>query len=212
MSNRSLVIGLTGNIATGKSTVLKYLASKGAYIIDADKLAHRVMEPDGQAYRAVVREFGPGVVEEDGTINRRALGKIVFTDPSAMGRLERIVHPQVFELGKREIENAESTVVVLEAVKLLEAGLMVTLCDEIWVVTADPAVQFDRLVNLRGMDGDHARQRMAIQSPQAAKVNQADRVLQNNGTLEELYVQLDVIWIDLQRRYPRRIEALAREG
>ncbi len=203
------MIGLTGNIATGKSTVLRYLATKGAAIVDADKLAHRTMEPDGPAYQEIVRTFGPGIVNPDGTINRRKLGDIVFSDPAKLGLLERIVHPKVFELGKQEIERADSPVVILEAVKLLEAGMMVTLCDEIWVVTASPEVQFRRLVELRGMDPERARRILEIQPPQAAKVNQADRVIVNDGSLEELYAQLDAIWEELAQKYPTRMAALA---
>jgi len=203
-----LVIGLTGNIATGKSTILKYLAEKGASIIDADKLAHRVMEPTGAAYGAVVRAFGREILNEDETINRKRLGDIVFSDTFALGRLEKLVHPKVFDLGNQEIENAQSTLVVLEAIKLLEAGLMVTLCDEVWVVISNFANQLRRLMDNRGMDTAKAERIIGIQTPQAAKVNQADRVIENNGALDELYAQLDAIWADLSQRYPVQMSAL----
>ena len=212
MTARSLVIGVTGNIATGKSTVLDYLRSKGALIIDADKLAHQAMAPGGPAYQEVVEAFGKEILNPDGTINRKALGQIVFADPEALRRLERILHPRVFEMVKEAIAQAPSPVVVLEAVKLLEAGLSSTLCDEIWVVTASQETQLHRLKETRGMDEAQARRIMAAQSPQAAKVNQADRVIRNDGTLEELYAQLDAIWADLQRRYPNRLGDLARRG
>lgn len=212
MTARSLVIGVTGNIATGKSTVLEYLRSKGALIIDADKLAHQAMAPGGPAYQEVVAAFGKEILNPDGTINRKALGQIVFADPEALRRLERILHPRVFEMVKEAIAQAPSPVVVLEAVKLLEAGLSSTLCDEIWVVTASQETQLRRLKETRGMDEAQARRIMAAQSPQAAKVNQADRVIRNDGTLEELYAQLDAIWADLQRRYPSRLGDLARRG
>ncbi len=212
MTARSLVIGVTGNIATGKSTVLEYLRSKGALIIDADKLAHQAMAPGGPAYQEVVAAFGKEILNPDGTINRKALGQIVFADPEALRRLERILHPRVFEMVKEAIAQAPSPVVVLEAVKLLEAGLSSTLCDEIWVVTASQETQLRRLKETRGMDEAQARRIMAAQSPQAAKVNQADRVIRNDGTLEELYAQLDAIWADLQRRYPNRLGDLARRG
>jgi dephospho-CoA kinase len=209
MANHSLIIGLTGNIATGKSTVLDYLARKGAHIIDADKLAHRAMDPSGPAYEAIVAEFGPGILNPDKTVNRRALGAIVFSDADRLGRLEQITHPAVFALTRQEVDESPSPVVVLEAVKLLEAGAMVTLCDEVWVVTARPDVQLKRLMEKRGMSEAQARQRMGMQSPQAAKINQADRVIDNSGTLAELYAQLDVIWEDLKRLYPRRMAQLA---
>ncbi len=212
MTARSLVIGVTGNIATGKSTVLDYLRSKGATIIDADKLAHQAMEPGGPAYQEVVAAFGKGILDPDGAINRKALGRIVFSDPEALRRLERILHPRVFEMVKEAIAQTSSPVVVLEAIKLLEAGLSSTLCDEIWVVTASRETQLRRLKETRGMDEEQARRIMAAQSPQAAKVNQADRVIRNDGSLEELYAQLDAIWADLERRYPSRLGDLARRS
>ncbi len=209
MMRTSLVIGLTGNIATGKSTILQYFIEKCATIIDADKLGHRVIELGGPAYDAVVQAFGSGILREDGTIDRKKLGRIVFANPLDLGRLEKIVHPMIFELGKQEIAAAESPVIVLEAIKLLEAGLMSTLCDEIWVVTSSFATQLRRLLEVRNMDENEARRIINLQTPQAAKVNQADRIIDNDGTVGELYAQLDAIWKDLKRRYPHRMEALA---
>ena len=210
MARISLVIGLTGNIATGKSTILKYLIEKCATIIDADKLGHRVIEPGGPAYDAVVRAFGKEILREDGTIDRKKLGKIVFSNPLDLGRLEKIVHPKIFELGKQEIADNDSPVIILEAIKLLEAGLMSTLCDEIWVVTSSFATQLRRLLEVRNMEETDARRMIDLQPPQAAKVNQADRVIDNDGTLTELHAQLDAIWDELKRRYPRRMTTLAR--
>ena len=210
MSRKSLVIGLTGNIATGKSTILNYLVGKCALIIDADKLGHRVIEPGGPAYDAVVRTFGKEILREDGTIDRKKLGKIVFTNPLDLGRLEKIVHPKIFDLGKQEIADNESPVIVLEAIKLLEAGLMSTLCDEIWVVTSSLTTQLRRLLESRRMEENEARRMIDLQPPQAAKVNQADRVIKNDGSLTELHAQLDAIWEDLKRRYPRRMTTQVR--
>jgi dephospho-CoA kinase len=204
----ALVIGLTGNIATGKSTVLEFFARLGAFIIDADKLSHHSFAPDGPAYAAVVKEFGQSILQEDGTVNRRALGEIVFSDANLLKKLEMIVHPAVFEMVRELVSRAPSPLVILEAVKLLEAGTMASQCDEVWVVTARPEVQLRRLMEERGMDEDAARRRMAMQSPQAAKVNQADRVIENSGTLEELYAQLERIWVDLKVKYPKRMAQL----
>lgn len=209
MTANSLVIGLTGNIATGKSTVLEYLTRLGAYIIDADKLAHQSMSPDGTAYQAVVAEFGGAILNPDKTINRKALGQIVFTNADLLNKLEQIVHPAVFQMTLRLVETAPSSVIVLEAVKLLEAGPMFSQCDEVWVVTARPEVQLQRLMELRGMSEDTARQRMSMQSPQAAKIYQADRVIDNSGTLDELYARLDEIWAQLKIDYPRRMALLS---
>lgn len=192
-----LIIGLTGNIATGKSTVLGYLRRKGAYSIDADKLTHRTMLPGGLAYAAIVQTFGRDIVAEDGTIRRAALGRIVFADPAALRQLEEIVHPAVFTLAQAELAQTDAAVVVVEAIKLLEAKRLLTLCHEVWVVTADPEVQLRRLSEERGMSEAEARQRMAAQSSQADKVKQATRVIVNNGSTEALYAQLDAIWNEI---------------
>jgi dephospho-CoA kinase len=192
-----LIIGLTCNIATGKSTVLDYLRRKGAYIIDADKLTHRAMQPGGPAYDAIVATFGRGILAAGGTIDRGALGRIVFADPALLRRLEEIVHPAVFVLAQAELDQTTAPLVVVEAIKLLEAKRLLTLCQEVWVVTADPDVQLRRLVKGRGMSEAEARQRMAAQSPQAEKVKQATRVIANNGSRQALYAQLDAIWNEL---------------
>ena len=149
-------------------------------------------------------------MKEDGTIDRKKLGKIVFTNPLDLGRLEKIVHPKIFDLGKQEIADNESTVIVLEAIKLLEAGLMSTLCDEIWVVTSSLTTQFRRLLETRKMDEVEAKRMIDLQPPAGAKVNQADRVIENDGSLTELHAQLDAIWEDLKQRYPRRMTTLVR--
>lgn len=195
--HRPLIVGLTGNIATGKSTVLAYLRLKGAHIVDADRLAHAAILPDGPAYAAVVAAFGADIVGDDGQIDRRALGRIVFADTGALQRLEAIVHPAVFQLAQAELAASAAPVVILEAIKLLESGRLLTLCDEIWVVTAEPAVQMARLLTERGMTEAEARQRMAAQSAQAEKVARATRVIDNSGSLSALHAQLDAIWAEL---------------
>jgi len=191
---RPLTIGLTGNIATGKSTVLADLAARGAAIIDADKLAHRALTPDGPAYAAVAAAFGPTILAADGAIDRKALGAIVFADPAALAQLEALVHPVVFALAQAEIAATTAPVVVIEAIKLLESGRLLHLCDEVWVVVADEATQLRRLLQTRGMTDVEAHRRMAAQSPQAEKVKQATRVIENNGDRRALHAQLDRIW------------------
>lgn len=193
-----LIIGLTGNIATGKSTVLQYLAARGAQVIDADRLTHQAMAPGGLAYDAIVAAFGPTILQTDGTINRPALGKVVFQDPTALQRLEQIVHPAVFTLAQQAIAASSAPVIIIEAIKLLEARNLVKLCQEIWVVTASEETQLRRLRETRGMDETEARRRMAAQSPQDDKVQQADRVINNDGTADELYRQLDELWRDVE--------------
>lgn len=195
----AFVVGLTGNIATGKSTVLQYMAEKGAHTIDADKLAHRAMKPGGRAYASIVETFGEEILAADGTIDRKALGRIVFADPAALRRLEAISHPAVFAMARCEIHHTEARVVMIEAIKLLE-GKTRTLCDEIWVVTARPETQLQRLMNGRGLDRDTAQQRMDAQAPQAEKVRQADRVIENDGSPADLRAQLDAGWAELQTK------------
>ncbi len=203
MVDQPLIIGLTGNIATGKSTVLHYLAAKGAHIIDADRLTHGAMAQDGPAYAAIVAEFGVEVLQPDGTINRPALGKIVFADGAALQRLEQIVHPTVFALVQAEIAASPASVIIIEAIKLLEARRLLTLCHQVWVVTASPATQLRRLHEDRNMDQSEAQRRMAAQSSQAEKVKQADRIIENNGTPQALQAQLDRIWVELEGKMTR---------
>lgn len=200
MAEDTIVIGLTGNIAVGKSTVSRYLAQKGADVIDADDVAHQVMEPTGEAYQAIVAEFGPTILQLDGRIDRRKLGEIVFADATKLGRLEYFVHPAVCTRISHAIAASSADIVILEAIKLLEVGPIVSLCDEIWVVTASPKTQIERAFSQRGMVAAETRRRMRMQSPQVAKINRADRVIANDGSLTDLYAKLDVIWAELMQR------------
>ena len=198
-SHRPLVVGLTGNIGTGKSTVLRYFAQKGAHVVDADKLTHRAQMPAGPAYPAIVEAFGKDILNDDGSINRLALGKIVFSNAAKLRQLEQIVHPAVFQLAQEEVNSAAAPVVILEAIKLLEANNIVRLCDEIWVVTASEETQMSRLIANREMSREEAQQRMANQSPQSEKVSRANRVIANDGAIEKLYMQLDRIWQEIEK-------------
>ena len=198
MTPRRTLIGLTGNIATGKSAVARMLASLGAAVIDADRVAHEVMEPGGAAYAAVVDAFGPEVLNPGGAVDRRRLGDIVFRDPAALARLEAAVHPAVLlEVGRR-IAAAEADVVVVEAIKLIEAG-MHRAYDALWVVTAPREVQIERLVRERGMTHDEATLRVDAQPPQEEKAALADRVLVNDGTLAQLRARVEAAWEQLPR-------------
>lgn len=198
MTPRRTLIGLTGNIATGKSAVARTLARLGATIIDADRVAHEVMEPGGAAYAAVVDAFGPEILNPGGTVDRRRLGDIVFRDPAALARLEAAVHPAVLlEVGRR-IAAAEADVVVVEAIKLIEAG-MHRAYDALWVVTAPRQVQIERLVRERGMTHDEATLRVDAQPPQEEKAALADQVLVNDGTLAQLRARVEAAWEQLPR-------------
>lgn len=187
------LIGLTGNIAVGKTTVCSILRSLGAHIIDADRLVHTLLAKGQPVYEQVVAAFGPGIVRADGEIDRPALGRIVFADAPALRRLEAITHPAVRELIDQQIAASTADVVVVDAVKLIESGLS-RRCDAVWVVTARRAQQLQRLTEQRGMSEQDARQRLRAQASQAAKVRQADVVIDNSGTLEETEAQVRRAW------------------
>jgi len=195
-SSRPIVIGLTGNIGTGKSTVLKILQDLGARTIDADKIAHEVMEPGGRAYDAVVATFGDCILDKDGAIDRKRLADIVFTDPNQLQRLERIIHPAVEQRVSEIVEAATEPVVAVEAIKLLESRLR-HLCDTIWVVTASRKTQLQRLVSQKGLEQEEALRRMAAQSPQSHKEREADVVINNDGDMEQLRAQVQAAWDEL---------------
>lgn len=196
-----VIIGLTGNIGTGKSTVIRYLARKGAQTLDADRIAHEVMEPGGPAYAPVVEAFGAAILRADGAIDRAALGAIVFADSERLRVLEAIVHPAVFACTRTLLASSQAPVAVIEAIKLLESGRLLPLCTEIWVVTASEETQLRRLMETRAMSDAEARRRMAAQSSQEEKVRQATRVIPNDGTPAELYAHLDAMWAELEKQY-----------
>ncbi|MFN2182448.1 MAG: dephospho-CoA kinase [Anaerolineae bacterium] len=193
MIERPILIGLTGNIATGKSVVAQMLSELGARVIDADKVAHEVMAPGAPAYDAVVDAFGPAVLAPDGTIDRGKLGGIVFRDPTALQRLEAAVHPATIAEVTLRILQATEPVVVVEAIKLIEAGLHRGY-DALWVVTAPRRLQIERLVNERGLTEEDAALRVDAQPPQEEKVAVADLVLVNDGSLEALRENVRAAW------------------
>lgn len=199
MAGLPYLIGLTGNIATGKSEVGRILSRLGAKVIDADQVAHTVMEPQGPAYDQVVEAFGPGILSEDGSIDRAKLGGIVFRDPAALRRLEAAVHPAtIAEVGRR-ISQASEPVVVVEAIKLIEAG-MHRLYNELWVVTAPRALQIERLRENRGLGEAEASLRVDAQPPQEEKAALADRVFVNDGDLGELEGKVRGAWAAVKLR------------
>lgn len=188
------VIGLTGNIGTGKSTVLVMLHDLGADTIDADAVAHAVMRPGQAAHAAIVQAFGANILATDGTIDRGRLGAIVFRDAAALARLEGIMHPAIFVRMQELVHSSVRPVVVIEAIKLLEAGYSITLCDVIWVVTSTRDQQIARLMHSRHLSRAEAELRIDAQPPQADKVRQADVVIDNSGTLDETRQQVETAW------------------
>ena len=191
------LIGLTGNIATGKSTVAKILEELGATVIDADALVHELQRQGMPVFDDIVAAFGPGILDRAGEIDRKALGAIVFADPEKLHMLESIVHPAVLIESARRIMEAPTPVVVYEAIKLIEAG-RAEMCDALWVVTARSDVQLQRLMRDRHMSEVEALQRIEAQPPQSEKIKRAAVVVDNSGSLEETRRQVIAAFRDIE--------------
>lgn len=196
------VIGLTGNIATGKSLVRRMLEHLGAYTIDADGLAHQAMAPGAPAYKPVVLTFGQWILDAERRIDRGRLGAVVFAHPDALRRLEALTHPIVIRAIDTLISRARQKVVVVEAIKLLETPLAERL-DAIWVVDADEKTQVERLAK-RGLDREAALKRIRLQNPQAEKLARADVIIYNQGTPDDTWAQVRAAWL--------RVQALMQQG
>jgi dephospho-CoA kinase len=187
------IIGLSGNIATGKSVARRMLEHLGAYTIDADALAHRAIAKGAPGYQPVIDKFGKWLVRKDGEIDRAKLGAIVFSDREALAQLEAIVHPFVIQAAEMLIQRATQPVVVVEAIKLLESDLR-KLCDSIWITTAPEEVQVERLIRKRGMTREQALERIRLQGAQSEKVAAANVVIRNTGSYDDLWLQISREW------------------
>lgn len=187
------VIGLTGNIATGKSVVRRMLEHLGAYTIDADALSHRVIAKGAPGYQPVLNTFGTWLLDKDGQIDRNKLGRLVFADAQALQQLEDIIHPYVGQAIDILVRRAGQRVIVIEAIKLLESGLR-SLCDSIWVTDAPQHVQIERLIRKRAMSPETALQRVHAQSAQKQKIAAANVVITNTGSYENLWKQVSAAW------------------
>lgn len=196
-----ILVGLTGGIGAGKSTVSALLAERGAVIIDADAIVHEVQRPGTPVYDAIVEHFGPDVVADDGTLDRPALAAIVFNDPDQLGVLNGIVHPAVgAEMAERMAREAGTDhVVVLDVPLLVESGR--SDMAGILVVDVDPQVALERLVHQRGVSEADARARMGRQASREDRLAKADRVVDNGGTRDQLAAQVDEVW-DWMRSLP----------
>jgi len=187
------VIGLTGNIATGKSVVRKMLEHLGAYGIDADALGHRAIAKGAPAYQPVLDTFGRWILGPEEQIDRSKLARIVFNDPEALSRLEAIVHPLVRQAVDLLIRRSKERVIVVEAIKLLESPLRQS-CDSLWVTYAPPEVQMSRLVQKRGLTAAVARQRILAQPLQEDKIAVADIIINNEGSFEDAWRRVSAAW------------------
>lgn len=189
-----MLVGLTGNIATGKSEVARMLRELGARVIDADQLAREVVEPGKPALAEIARVFGDGVLLPDGALDREEMAGVVFADEAKLKQLEAITHPAVRELLWRRIAEAPTdAIVVIEVIRLIEGGYT-DQCDQVWVTDCPREMQIVRLMQSRGMSEAQAVQRVDAQPPQAEKVARANVVIDTSGSLDDTRRQVEAAW------------------
>ncbi|NOQ42704.1 MAG: dephospho-CoA kinase [Desulfuromusa sp.] len=200
MGENVLILGITGNIAAGKSMISKELARRGAVVVDADQLARDVVESGSSALKKIVKLFGNKVLQKDGDLDRDRLGQMVFADVKVRAMLNRIIHP---EIAKKSIEQLQKLkkrtdipLIVYEAPLLFEVGAE-TRVDKVLVVKIDPEEQLKRLRARDGSDEAAAQQRIAAQMPQQKKIARADFVIDNSGSITETLKQIDLLWPQL---------------
>lgn len=190
------VIGLTGGMGSGKSTVSQLLAEFGAVVIDADKVGHEAYQHGTKTWQELVAAFGEQIVAADGSIDRKKLGAIVFGSPEQLVRLNRIVHPRMFEMMQERIQQYRQQsvkVVVLDAAILFEAN-WTPLVEEVWVVVASEAAVVARARARTGLPEEQIRSRLRSQMPVEDKIKRADVVIRNEGTVEDLRKQVEGLW------------------
>src|SRR5450756_1205575 len=208
-----LNVGLTGGIASGKSTVAGMLAEKGAVLIDFDELAHSVQEPEGAVWREIIRHFGEEILHEDRTIDRRKLGELVFAEREKLKLLNRLVHPAVFEAWQRRLAEIRvrraDAIVVSDIPLLIEAGLK-GMVDLVLLVYITPEEQIRRVMARNGFSREEAERRLAAQMPIEEKLRWADIVIRNGGSPEETRRVVSEVWMELNIREKRRQEGIGR--
>ena len=195
-----LLLGLTGGIGSGKSTVSAELARRGAIVIDADLVVRELQSPGGAVLAAMVELFGDGILAEDGTLNRQAVADIVFNDADQLKALNAIVHPKVGEEidGRIEAQRESDHVVVLDVPLLVESKAYET--EGVIVVDTDPELAVQRLVEFRGFNADDARARMKLQATREERRAVAAFIVPNDGTQEELMTKIDECWNWIQSK------------
>lgn len=187
-------IGLTGGIGSGKSTVARMLAERGAVVVDADQISRELVEPGGAALAELVTEFGPRILQADGSLSRAELATMAFSDPRATERLNAIMHPLIGAEAQRRInDEPEAAVVVYDMPLLVETGQS-DLVDLVVVVDVPEEVQLDRAVRLRGLDEADVHRRMSVQASRADRLARADVVIDNSGGLPQTHEQVDQLW------------------
>jgi dephospho-CoA kinase len=197
---RMLRVGLTGNIASGKSHATQVFAELGAHIIDADVIAHKLLAPGTSTYDEVVAAFGGQILNQDATINRRKLGEIVFDDEARRAQLNRLVHPEVRAQVLRRIgeleDSAQNGIIIIDAALMVESGFFRTF-DRLIVVHCTPSLQLARIVSRDGLTLAQARARMAAQMPAEEKIKHADYTIETSGTFRQTREQIESIYRDL---------------
>ena len=201
-----VVIGLTGGIASGKSTAAGHLKKLGAHVIDADLLGHRAYDPETRAYAAVVHAFGGDIVDVNGKIDRKILGAKVFGDPQNLERLTNIVWPEIRLMAQAEIEEVltkdPSRIIVLEAAVLFEAGWE-DVVEEIWVVSLDRDAARQRAGTRDGVDEAAVQKRIDAQMANSERVKRGEVIIDNSGSVADLLAQLDIQWRRITRMIPK---------
>ena len=190
------VIGLTGGIGSGKSTVSQFLAELGAVLLDADKIGHEAFMPDTGAWRDVVAAFGREILAPGGEVDRQKLAEIVFSDPEALTRLNQIMHPRMYQMAEERIEECRrqgADVVVLEAALLIEAN-WTPLVDEVWVTVAPESAVLERLNKQRGLEREQTLARIRSQLSAEERIKQADVVINNDGDLDDIQTRVKELW------------------
>ncbi|MBS3975216.1 MAG: dephospho-CoA kinase [Syntrophomonadaceae bacterium] len=192
-----IVIGLTGGMASGKTSVARMLAKLGAHVIDADVIAKKLVAPGQPALRLLADIFGPGIIQPDGKLNRGALAAIVFNDHEKLEKLNAVLHPLVIQktMDKLRIfkETQPDSVIIIDAPLLLEAG-MTKLVDEVWVVIAGEEEQIKRAVNRKNLSREEAKKRLAAQMPLKEKLKYANKVIDNSGSISSTAGQVKTLW------------------
>ncbi|MFZ7102699.1 MAG: dephospho-CoA kinase [Peptococcaceae bacterium] len=195
-----IIVGLTGGIASGKSTVSNYLRQLGAVIIDADQLARKVVEPGERAWQKIQDHFGGQALNEDQTLNRKKIGEIVFADTTQLEILNKIIHPEVIREAKKMIAKYQKQgnikLIVIDAPLLIEAG-MEKLVDEVWVINVEPEVQIKRTMERDKLSRDAALNRLKSQLPTSEKLKYADRIIDNNKNVEDTLAQVKKVWLEM---------------
>ena len=191
-NKKSIVLGITGGFGSGKTAVARIFSSFGAKLINADKIAHRVINPGSKAYKKIVATFGRGILKQDREVDRQKLAGIVFNNKNSLKRLNNIVHPEVIRIIKNEIKVSRAKVIVLDAPLLLEAGLE-ELVDKLIVVKITKDGQFKRIQNKTFLSKADILKRIASQIPLRAKARLANFVIDNSGTIEKTRKQVERI-------------------